>query len=273
MTDNRHAGEGRLAGKVAVVFGAGCVGPGWGNGRAISVRFAQEGARVVAVDKRPESLPETLELAGAFRANIETRICDVEDSAQVAQLVDMVVQRYGRIDILVNNVGGPIPGGATSLSQADWQRQLSLNLTSVFTTCQHILPIMESQGAGAVVNVSSTSAIRWTGAPQVAYAAAKAGVAQFGRVVGVEFAKKGVRINTVLPGQLHTPLVDAFLAGQQAAGDIEVLLERRRRRIPLLLSGDGRDTANAVLFLASDEARFITGTELVVDGGMSARCD
>lgn len=132
---------------------------------------------------------------------------------------------------------------------------------------------MESQGAGAVVNVSSTSAIRWTGAPQVGYAAAKAGVTQFGRVVGVEYAKKGVRINTVLPGQLHTPLVDAFLAGQQSAGDIEVLLERRRRRIPLPLSGDGRDTANAVLFLASDEARFITGTELVVDGGMSARCD
>ncbi|MCY1534101.1 Dihydroanticapsin 7-dehydrogenase [compost metagenome] len=132
---------------------------------------------------------------------------------------------------------------------------------------------MEAQGAGAVVNVSSTSAIRWTGSPQVGYAAAKAGVMQFGRVVGVEYARKGVRINTVLPGQLHTPLVDAFLAGQQTEGDIEALLERRRRRIPLPLSGDGRDTANAVLFLASDEARFVTGTELVVDGGMSARCD
>ena len=98
-------------------------------------------------------------------------------------------------------------------------------------------------------------------------------IAGIGRVAGVEYGRKGVRINTVLPGQLHTPLVDAFLAGQQTEGDVEALLARRRRRIPLPLSGDGRDTANAVLFLASDEARFITGTELVVDGGMSARCD
>lgn len=96
---------------------------------------------------------------------------------------------------------------------------------------------------------------------------------QFGRVAGVELAAQGVRINTVLPGQLHTPLVDVFLAGQQSEGDVQALLERRRRRIPLPAEGDGRDTANAVLFLASDEARFITGTELVVDGGMSARCD
>ncbi|CAB3856829.1 SDR family NAD(P)-dependent oxidoreductase [Achromobacter anxifer] len=273
MHAHEQAGAGRLAGKVALIFGAGCVGPGWGNGRAIAVRFAQEGAWVVAVDKRPESLPETLELAGGCRSRIETHICDVGDEAQVAELVAAVAQRHGRIDILVNNVGGPIPGGAAALLPADWRRQLDLNLTSVFTTCRHVLPVMEAQGAGAVVNVSSTSAIRWTGAPQVGYAAAKAGVMQFGRVAGVECAAKGVRINTVLPGQLHTPLVDAFLAGQQSAGDVEALLERRRRRIPLPLSGDGRDTANAVLFLASDEARFITGTELIVDGGMSARCD
>ncbi len=273
MHANEQAGAGRLAGKVALIFGAGCVGSGWGNGRAIAVRFAQEGATVVAVDKRPESLPETLELAGDCRSRIETHLCDVGDAAEVARLVDVVLRRHGRVDILVNNVGGPVPGGPADLSHADWQRQLDLNLTSVFTTCQQVLPIMEAQGAGAVVNVSSTSAIRWTGAPQVGYAAAKAGVMQFGRVAGVEYGRKGVRINTVLPGQLHTPLVDAFLAGQQTEGDVEALLARRRRRIPLPLSGDGRDTANAVLFLASDEARFITGTELVVDGGMSARCD
>ncbi|CAB3708479.1 3-oxoacyl-ACP reductase [Achromobacter marplatensis] len=264
---------GRVAGKVALVFGAGCVGPGWGNGRAIAVRLAQEGALVMAVDRQPDSLPETLEHAGEFRGNIETHICDVGDSGQVGRLVDAVHQRHGRIDVLVNNVGGPIPGGATALSEADWQRQLDLNLTSVFTTCRHVLALMARQGSGAVVNVSSTSAIRWTGAPQVGYAAAKAGVMQFGRVAAVEYARHGVRINTVLPGQLHTPLVDAFLATQQAAGDVQALLEKRQKRIPLPFMGDGRDTANAVLFLVSDEARFITGTELIVDGGMSARCD
>ncbi|KAG0932865.1 hypothetical protein G6F31_016450 [Rhizopus arrhizus] len=264
---------GRVAGKLALVFGAGCVGPGWGNGRAIAVRLAQEGALVMAVDRQPDSLPETLEHAGEFRGNIETHICDVGDSGQVGRLVDAVQQRHGRIDILVNNVGGPIPGGATALSEADWQRQLDLNLTSVFTTCRHVLALMARQGSGAVVNVSSTSAIRWTGAPQVGYAAAKAGVLQFGRVAAVEYARHGVRSNTVLPGQLHTPLVDAFLATQQAAGDVQALLDKRQKRIPLPFMGDGRDTANAVLFLVSDEARFITGTELIVDGGMSARCD
>jgi NAD(P)-dependent dehydrogenase (short-subunit alcohol dehydrogenase family) len=263
---------GRVAGKVAVVFGAGCTGPGWGNGRAIAVRLAQEGAQVIAVDRDAASLPETLARAGDSAVRIDTQICDVEDAAQIAALVEATLARYGRIDILVNNVGGPAAGGAADLSEAAWQRQLSLNLTSVFTTCRHILPIMARQGSGAVVNVSSTSAIRWTGAPAVGYAASKAGVMQFGRVVGVEYAKHGVRINTVLPGQLHTPLVDAFLAKQQGS-DLDALLEKRRKRIPLPVSGDGRDTANAVLFLASDEARFITGTELIVDGGMSARCD
>lgn len=270
---NADKPPGRVAGKVALVFGAGCAGPGWGNGRAIAVRLAQEGAHVIAVDKAPESLPDTLEYAGPFREHIETQLCDVVDSNAVAQVVDAVRLRHGRIDILVNNVGGPIPGGATDLSEADWQRQLELNLTSVFTTCRHVLAVMAQQRSGAIVNVSSTSAIRWTGAPQVGYAAAKAGVMQFGRVVGVEYAKHGVRINTVLPGQLHTPLVDAFLARQQTAGDVKALLEKRQKRIPLPFMGDGRDTANAVLFLASDEARFITGTELIVDGGMSARCD
>ncbi|WP_241081682.1 SDR family NAD(P)-dependent oxidoreductase [Achromobacter xylosoxidans] len=264
---------GRVAGKVALVVGAGCAGRGWGNGRAIAVRLAQEGATVIAVDRVAASLPETLERAGACRTRIEAELCDAEDPSQVDELVANVLQRHGRIDILVNNVGGPIPGGPGALSDADWQKQLSLNLTTVFTTCHRVLPIMAGQGCGAVVNVSSTSAIRWTGAPQVGYAAAKAGVMQFGRVAGVEYARWGVRINTVLPGQLHTPLVDIYLAKQQTAGDIECLLNERRGRIPLPLDGDGRDTANAVLFLVSDEARFITGTELVVDGGMSARCD
>jgi len=267
------SGGGRLAGKIALVFGAGCVGPGWGNGRAIAVRFAQEGAVVIAVDKNPQSMRETLARAGAFSTRLACRACDVCDAQQVRTLVNTVVEAHGRIDVLVNCVGAPMPGGPVALSAEDWRAQLDLNLTSVFTTCQHVLPVMERQGGGAIVNISSTSAIRWTGAPQVGYAAAKAGVVQFGRVAAVEYAQKGIRINTVLPGQLHTPLVDVFLAGQQSRGDVAALLERRQRRIPLPFMGDGRDTANAVLFLASDEARFITGTEIVVDGGMSARCD
>ena len=183
------------------------------------------------------------------------------------------IERFGRIDILVNNVGGSAKGGPVEMSEEVWDAQVDHNLKSVFLTCKHVLPHMLAQGGGAIVNLSSTSGMRWTGAAQVAYAAAKAGIIQLSRVVAVEYAARGIRVNTVVPGQLHTPLVDAILAGNQSAGDVDLLLKRRQSRIPLPFMGDGRDTANAALFLASDEARFITGTEIVVDGGMSVRCD
>jgi NAD(P)-dependent dehydrogenase (short-subunit alcohol dehydrogenase family) len=264
---------GRLQGKVAIITGAGCVGPGWGNGRATAVRFAQEGATVWAVDIDLSSMDETLERAGDVRAAITPYRCDVTDSGAIAQLVADCMARDGRIDILVNNVGTPVPGGPVAMSEAAWQRQLDINLSTVFLMCKPVIPIMQAQGGGAIVNVASTSGQRFTGAVQVGYAAAKAGVIQFSRVVAVEHAKDNIRINTVVPGQLHTPLVDAILAGNQTAGDVEALLKRRQSRIPLPFMGDGRDTANAALFLASDEARFITGAEIVVDGGMSVRCD
>lgn len=265
--------NGRLNGKVAIVTGAGSVGPGWGNGRATAIRLAREGALVVAVDRDLSAMHETIELAQGNADGMTPLACDVTDDQAIAALVETVQSRFGHIDILVNNVGSPVAGGATRLSPQQWQTQLQLNLSSVFLTCRHILPVMESQGGGAIVNIASTSGIRWTGAAQIGYACAKAGVIQFSRVAAVEYAPKGIRINTVVPGQLHTPLVDAFLAPDQAKGDIQALLNRRKARIPLPITGDGRDTANAVLFLASDEARFITGTELVVDGGMSVRCD
>jgi NAD(P)-dependent dehydrogenase (short-subunit alcohol dehydrogenase family) len=263
----------RLSGKVAIVTGAGCVGPGWGNGRAIAVRFAEEGAQIFAVDKDLQAMDETLALVRAAGGDITPYACDVTDSRAIAGLVAACLVAYGGVDILVNNVGGPAPGGPVKLSQENWGQQLDVNLTSVFLMCKHVMPLMEAKGAGSIVNIASTSGIRWTGTAAVGYATAKAGVIQFGRVVGVEYAKKGIRVNTVLPGQLHTPLVDAVLAREQSGGDIETLLARRQSRIPLPFMGDGRDTANAALFLASDEARWITGTEIIVDGGMSARCD
>jgi hypothetical protein len=174
--------------------------------------------------------------------------------------------------VLVNNVGGSAHGGPVDLDEDKWDAQIALNLKSVYLTCKHVLPVMEKQGAGAIVNTASTSGIRWTGAAQVAYAASKAGVIQLSRVVAVEYAARGIRVNTVVPGQLHTPMVEARLAGQRAGGDVDALLKQRVARIPLGFMGDGRDTANAALYLASDEARFVTGTEVVVDGGMTVRC-
>lgn len=263
----------RLSGKVAIVTGAGCVGPGWGNGRAIAYRYAQEGAKVFAVDQDLASMEETSEKVAPIGGEISTYECDVTDTAAVAKMVAACRQRYGTVDILVNNVGGPRSGGAAALSEEDWDQQIDLNLKTVFIVSKHVIPIMDEQGGGSIVNIASTSGIRWTGAPQIGYAVAKAGVIQYGRVASVELAKKGIRVNSVVPGQMHTPLVDAVLAKVQAEGDIASLLDRRQKRIPMSFMGDGLDTANAALFLASDEARFVTGTELVVDGGMSARCD
>ena len=263
----------RFESKVAIVTGAGCVGAGWGNGRAIAVRLAEEGARVLAVDRDRARLEETLELAGEARASITPWLCDVTSSESVAAMAGACLDTYGTIDILVNNVGGSAAGGPVELAEETWNLQVDVNLKSVFLTCKHVLPTMLAKGAGAIVNISSTSGLRWTGSAQVAYAATKAGVIQMSRVIAVQHAAQGVRVNSVVPGQLHTPMVETRLAKQRAGGDVDALLAQRQKRIPLGFMGDGRDTASAVLFLASDEARFITGTELVVDGGMTARCD
>ncbi|MXN32760.1 SDR family NAD(P)-dependent oxidoreductase [Delftia sp. CH05] len=263
----------RFKSRIAIVTGAGCVAAGWGNGRAMAVRLAEEGAKVLAVDRDQARLDETLSLAGEAAASITTCICDVTDSSSVKAMVQTCLQAWGVPDILINNVGGSAAGGPIELSEQDWDSQIDINLKSVFLTCKHVLPHMVERGSGAIVNVASTSGLRWTGSAQVAYAASKAGVIHLSRVVAVQHAPDGIRVNTVVPGQLHTPMVQARLARQRTGGDVETLLASRVRRIPLGFMGDGRDTASAALYLASDEARFVTGTELVVDGGMTARCD
>lgn len=263
----------RFEGKAAIVTGAGCVGDGWGNGRAIAVRLAEEGAHVLAVDRDPARLEQTLALAGAARESIRPWTGDVTSSDRLAAMAAECMDAFGRIDVLVNNVGGSAPGGPVEMDEAVWDLQVDVNLKSVFLACKHVLPAMRKQRSGAIVNIASTSGLRWTGSAQVAYAATKAGVIQLSRVVAVQHAADGIRVNTVVPGQLHTPMVEARLAKQRAGGDVEALLAQRQKRIPLGFMGDGRDTAAAVLYLASDEARFVTGTEIVVDGGMTARCD
>jgi NAD(P)-dependent dehydrogenase (short-subunit alcohol dehydrogenase family) len=264
---------GRLQGKVAIITGAGCVGPGWGNGRAAAVIFAREGAKIFAVDLKAEAMEETVARTHEIGGEIITHTCDATKSDQVEAMVAACVAAYGRVDILVNNVGGSASGGAVNLSEEAWDRQVDFNLKSVFLSCKYVIPEMEKTGGGAIVNTASSSGLRWTGSAQVAYASTKAAVIQFSRVTAVEYAKKNIRVNTVVPGQMHTPMVETRLAEQRAGGDVAALLQSRVARIPLGFMGDGRDTAHAALFLASDEARFVTGTEIVVDGGMIARCD
>ena len=260
----------RFKDKVAIVTGAGCVAAGWGNGRAIAVRLAEE--RVGARRRPRPGAPGRDAVAGRRAQRIVPFACDVTSAASVAAMANLP-GALRRIDILVNNVGGSAAGGPVEMSEEVWDSQVDINLKSVFLTCKHVLPTMIEKRSGAIVNIASTSGLRWTGSAQVAYAATKAGVIQLSRVVAVQHAPMGIRVNTVVPGQLHTPMVESRLAKQRTGGDIDALLAQRQKRIPLGFMGDGRDTASAVLFLASDDARFITGTEVVVDGGMTARCD
>lgn len=263
----------RLEGRVAIVTGAGSVGPGWGNGRATAYRFAEEGAKVWAVDRHAGNLDETIARVSAIGGDIEAYACDVTKSADVAAMVQRCRQKWGHVDILVNNVGGSASGGPVELDEDVFDTQIAHNLKSAFLGCKYVLPIMEERRSGAIVNISSTSGLRWTGSAQVAYAAAKAAILQMSKVIAVQYASKGIRVNTVVPGQLNTPMVGARLANQRSGGDVQALLAQRQSRIPMGIMGDGLDTANAVVFLASDEAKFITAAEIVVDGGMTARCD
>ncbi|MFJ3667153.1 SDR family NAD(P)-dependent oxidoreductase [Streptomyces sp. NPDC090106] len=267
------ARPGRLAGRIAVISGAGSVGPGWGNGRASAVIFAREGATVYLTDLDKDALEVTARQIRDEGGDVRTGLLDVTDPDGVRAYFERTEREAGRIDILVNNVGGSRAGGAAELSLEDWESQLRTNLTSAFLSCKEVVPIMRRGGGGSIVNTASASGLRWTGAAQVGYAAAKAGVVQLSRVTAVQYAPDNIRVNTVVPGQLHTPMVEARLAHQRADGDVDKLLAQRQSRIPLGFMGDGRDTAYAALFLASDEARFVTGTEIVVDGGMTVRCD
>lgn len=150
----------RFKNKVAIVTGAGCVGAGWGNGRAIAVRLAEEGARVLAVDRDPQRLEETLALAGAAREAIVTHACDVTSSAEVAAMAKACLEHFGTIDILVNNVGGSAAGGPVELSEEVWDSQVDVNLKSVFLSCKHVLPTLVSKKSGSIVNIASTSGLR-----------------------------------------------------------------------------------------------------------------
>lgn len=260
-----------LAGKVAIVSGAGSVGPGWGNGRATATLLARQGGQMFLLDRSAPALDETRAIIEGEGNACETRVCDALDSGQVKDAVEACVARFGRVDILVNNVGGSAPGGPVEMSEETFDAQINQNLKTAFLGCKHALPVMERQGKGAIVNIASVAGLRdHLGRTHVGYSASKAGVIQLSRSTGVKYAPLGVRVNTVVPGLMNTPLVTHRLARQIGNNDAEALIADRHKRVPMGHMGDGWDVAHAVLFLASDEARFITATEIVVDGGQIA---
>jgi NAD(P)-dependent dehydrogenase (short-subunit alcohol dehydrogenase family) len=256
---------GRIEDKVVLVFGAGSVGEGWGNGKAAAVAYAREGGRVACVDIDRAAAEATAAVIAGEGGEALALAADVTDAGSIAAAVGAVARRWGRVDVLHNNVGINAPGGAAEASEESWRRVLDANLTSVFLTCKAVLPIMEAQGKGAIVNIASLAAIRWTGYPYVSYYASKAGVCHLTRAIAVEYAARGVRANTVLPGIIDTPHVYRQIAGYH--GDVEEMRAKRAALVPMKRQGDAWDVAWASVFLASDEAKFITGVELPVDGG------
>jgi len=225
---------GRLAGKVAMVVGAGSSGPGWGNGKATAVLFAREGARLFCVDINLEAAEETVAIIRGEGGEAEACRADVSKAAEVEAMVARCVEHYGRIDVLDNNVGILQVGGPVETDEASWDRVLDVNHKSMFLTCKHVLPVMERQGGGAIVNIASIAGIRDTGVPYISYSTSKGAVLPFTRSVALQYAKKGIRANAVVPGLLNTPMIVEPLKDAYAQGDI-------------------------------------TGTELLVDGGITAK--
>jgi NAD(P)-dependent dehydrogenase (short-subunit alcohol dehydrogenase family) len=263
-----------LAGKVALITGIGQVGPAdslfWGNGAATARLLSRNGVKIFGCD---------LHLAAAERtkarieeedpkAVVDVIAADVMKTSDVEALFQAVMEKHGRIDILINNVGQTAAGNPATMSEDLWSRQIDLNLTSVYRLCHHVLPVMQKQGSGNIINNASITAMRYIGKHQIAYASAKAAVIRFTKAVGVMYAKENIRSNCVVPGLVYTPLVDNF-ARSDDPGDREAAKRILDHNCPMGWMGTGADVANAAAWLASGASRYVTSHELVVDGGIT----
>jgi NAD(P)-dependent dehydrogenase (short-subunit alcohol dehydrogenase family) len=261
----------RLKDKVAIVVGAGSTGPGWGNGKATAVLFARQGAKVLCVDVNEAAAAETAAIIAGEGGTAAAYAADVTQSAHTAAMARRCLDLWGAIDILHNNVGIVEVGGPVEASEDSWDRVMAVNVKSMFLTCKAVLPIMERAGRGAVVNIASVSAIRWLGVPYISYAASKAAVLQFTKAIALQYAGKGIRANVILPGLMETPMIVEPLKDAYGEGGVPRMKAARDAMCPMGRMGDAWDVAHAALFLASDEAKYITAVELLVDGGLTAK--
>jgi NAD(P)-dependent dehydrogenase (short-subunit alcohol dehydrogenase family) len=263
----------RLKDRIAIVVGAGqSPGEGIGNGRATALTFAREGARVLCVDHNLASAQETVDMITAKGGTAAAFKADVTREAELKAMADDARRRWGRIDILHNNVGVSLSGGDAELldiTEAALDRCIAINLKSCIFAARQVLPVMRAQNSGAIINISSMAAI--TTYPYVAYKATKTAMIAFTEQLAYQNAQYGIRANVILPGLMDTPMAVDTRAREFGKSRAEVAAERDAK-VPLRRKmGTGWDVANAALFLASDEASFITGVTLPVDGGSSVR--
>lgn len=263
--------SGRLAGRAAAVVGAGQTpGETIGNGRATAILFAREGAKVLLVDRDLDSAKETQSMIAAEGGIAEVHQADVCVESDCKSITDRCVELFGTLDVLHNNVGiGGDDAGPTRLTEEAWDQIMNVNLKSVFLTCKYALPVMREQQRGVITNISSAAAVCSVGI--VAYKTSKAGMNAYTHSLAIGNAKYGIRVNAIMPGLMNTPMaIEGISAARKI--DREALIEQRDAAVPLKHKmGTAWDVANAALFLASDEAAFITGVVLPVDGGQSAR--
>jgi len=250
----------RLKDKVAIVSGAGSIRPGMGNGKATAILFAREGAKVIAVDRNLEAAEETVRLIAGEGGEARAVQADVTREAEVKKVIDATMANYGKLDILFNNVGIGLGGSGLKVTEEEWDAIMDTNLKSILFMCKYAVPEMKKIGGGAIVNNASMAA--FYSHRIYAYATSKAGVTALTRSLAVGLAKDNIRVNCVAPGYIDTPMVQA------------IMNEKRERsieeRVPMRRHGKAEEVAYAVLFLASDEASFITGQTICIDGGMSA---
>ena len=252
----------RLEGKVAVVTGGGSRAPGIGTGRAAAILFARHGARVLVVDRDEDAANATVDMIATEGGEAVAVAADLTLEDDCTAMAAAAVGRWGRIDVLDNNVGIEGPGTILDVTSEDWDRIMAVNVRTIVQASRAVVPVMATGGGGSIVNLSSISALRPRGLTP--YTAAKGAVIALTRAMAIDHAAAGIRVNCIAPGPIYTPMV-------YAAGMADELRERRRAASPLGVEGTGWDVGYAALFLVSDEARYITGTVLPVDGGVSIR--
>ncbi|MGE8631027.1 SDR family NAD(P)-dependent oxidoreductase [Achromobacter denitrificans] len=262
--------EPRLAGKVVLVAGAGSSAAGWSIGKASCVTMARQGAAIVALDSQLEAAEDAAHEVGKAGGSALPVQADVADPAAMQAAVDAALRRYGRIDVLQANAGIGKVGGPEDISLEDWDRIQQVNVSSLLIATRLLAPLMREQGGGAIVTVSSVAGIRYTGYPHLAYSVSKAAVIHFARMAAQQYAADRIRVNTVIPGLIDTPRVAKNVARMFDA-DARAASAARDRQVPMGRMGTPWEVANAVAFLASDEASYITGTELLVDGGLTGK--
>ena len=262
----------KLAGRVAVITGAGTLKKPFtradqvGNGAACAIKFAREGAIVICTDRKLSAAWETAELIKAEGGRAHAYELDVTQSAQVNRLVDEVALAHGSIDVLHNNVGIEIQGDLLAVDDAEWDTVMEVNIRGAMAASRAVLPYMQRQKRGSIINVSSTASLKWSPMQFLSYSTAKAGLNHMTKVIARQYAAEQVRCNCIVPGMIRTPHADALYASEAEAAEGHKF---RDSRCPMGRQGSPWDIANAALFLASDDSSYVTGLMLVVDGGAS----